>query len=1716
MKLACLSTCFLAFVGIPLPSLLAAPVITEIMAANDATVFDEDGDASDWLEIFNPDATPVNLEGWSLTDNANNPTKWVFPAGVVLQPGAFLRVWASSKDRRDNPEALHTNFSLSADGEYLALFPPGGQPPASEFTPSFPALRDDQSYGVLFETSTLIATEAPAQVQAPAQAETGEAWRLPGFIPDASWQTATTSVGFGMPSPGFYIEERLSSSPITSVSTAQSVIEGTNAIDLLTGLRSTINFVSENGPDYRFSSSLPFLHGGAPENFALRAKTYVTIPSGGQWTFHVNSSDGFALYLGNSLLMSHSGLRAAADSYITRTVPAGTHELTLYYFGNTGMKSLELSAAKGAHNGFSEAFQLIGDTDNGGLATMAPPGTGISTVKTDLSSALLNVSSSAYVRLPFVLEDPALVETLELSVAYNDGFVAYLNGVEIARRNAPDTLNATSAATVARDAAGSLNPEIIPLSGYRAHLVAGENVLAFHALNASASDPSFYLAPELKASRRVPGAFRYFSTATPGRANGAEGSLGQLESPAVSPPRGYYESPINVTLSSEIPGTVIRYTTNGSVPTLTNGETYTGPLQISQTTVIRTAAFRDGYEASPVTTHTYLFLNDIIRQGSNPYGSKPGPEWPNPGTINGQVIQYGMDPSIVNHTNPSIGGEAATLAALRSLPAVCFTIDLPDLFHPTRGIYVNAEEHGRSWERPASIELIPREGDNEPGFQSGCGVRMRGGVSRRDSNPKHGWRVFFRKEYGAGKLRYPIYGDAGTDVFDAFDVQSAQNYSWSRDGSTAYNALREIWSRDAQLAMGHPATRGRFVHLYINGVYWGLHQIQERAIAPFGESYLGGKAEDYDVIKSSGLDGGHTTEATDGYLTTMPDGSEAAWKKMWQASRAAYFINKDRDPNNPNVQKSFTQQEKLAAYYKLQGLQADGRTPSGEPVLLDVDNLIDYIILLFFTRNSDSSISAFYENARPNNFYCLRNRNGVLGFVSIIHDAEHTFDASGAADRWGPWQTDTGNYWNNINYSNPQYIHQDLSASPEYVMRFADRIYRHFFNGGALTTENNLARFDARAAEIEAAVVAESARWGDAQATPARTVANWRTARNATRSAISSRYNAFLNEARSRGFYPTVEPPKLSPRGGQIDSSTTISLSASSPTGVIYYTTDGTDPRPAGGGFVPQILVPEFAEAYYLVPSTSNGGSTLTLADWTTVAAPPNAAAWGYGPMGFGFAPARSAATDFRPFIKTNLQAMLQPANGEANATFYVRMPFHLTEGQLASLNHLRLKLRFDDAVIGYLNGVEVFRKTVGANFVPTWNSASGSSRTDANAVQAEEIIITPPAGLLQPGENMLAFHVMNSTATNSDMLFSPQLEFDSFTASQGKVYAGPFTLPQGAVVKARVLDGTTWSPLEEADFTYGTVPASAANLVVSEFCYAPAPPSTPAEEPYEAADFEFIELLNISPYTVDLAGVTLTEAVDYVFTAGPSSLLPPGGRVVLSAHPTAFVARYGAAAAILVGPYSGKLNNAGETIIILAADQSPIKAFTYGTQAPWPAAAREAGHSLVLRTPQNNPDHTEPQNWRASVAPGGQPGTADDEPEDPTGLTYEAWKNAHGFTDDEADPFQTGLPLFAAYAFGASETWRGADVLPVFSFTEAENGWRPTLTFRRRLETTDVVFHIESSPSLQDGTWTDVTDAFEALPEVLHEDGTATVTFRAQQPLGTGPQFYRIRLSRE
>ena len=372
----------------------------------------------------------------------------------------------------------------------------------------------------------------------------------------------------------------------------------------------------------------------------------------------------------------------------------------------------------------------------------------------------------------------------------------------------------------------------------------------------------------------------------------------------------------------------------------------------------------------------------------------------------------------------------------------------------------------------------------------------------------------------------------------------------------------------------------------------------------------------------------------------------------------------------------------------------------------------------------------------------------------------------------------------------------------------------------------------------------------------------------------------------------------------------------------------------------------------------------------------------------------------------------MQPAGGTANGTVYIRVPFTLSPTQLDAIDNLRLRLRYDDGFIAYLNGTEISRKVVPAALVPSWNSVSGGTHADTAAIVQEAILVPNFGSLLVPGENVLAFHVMNQTATHNDLLLSAQVEYDTFGGAAGSAYAAPITLAAGTTIRTRVLQGTTWSALNEATFFTDTVPASAANLVVSEFSYNPAGPANGGEAPYGSSDFEFIELQNIGAANVDLFNVVLDGAAHLVLAnAIQQKVIPPGGRLVVAANPLAFAQRHGALAPV-VGPYDGSLDNTGETIRLTAADGSVIKEFKYHDTAPWPEAADGEGYSLVLINPNANPDHSKPDHWRSSAGRNGQPGQA-------KATTYAAWKIQEGITSDDADPDGDRLSAFAEYGHG-------------------------------------------------------------------------------------------------
>ncbi len=261
---------------------------------------------------------------------------------------------------------------------------------------------------------------------------------------------------------------------------------------------------------------------------------------------------------------------------------------------------------------------------------------------------------------------------------------------------------------------------------------------------------------------------------------------------------------------------------------------------------------------------------------------------------------------------------------------------------------------------------------------------------------------------------------------------------------------------------------------------------------------------------------------------------------------------------------------------------------------------------------------------------------------------------------------------------------------------------------------------------------------------------------------------------------------------------------------------------------------------------------------------------------------------------------------------------------------------------------------------------------------------------------------------------------------------------PGGAAVGSDSITVTNTGSLE---------PASETNLVVSEIMYHPADP-TAAEINAGFIDsdlFEYLELENSGPVTVDLSGALFTNGIDFDFSTGSISRLAPGGRVLIVRNQAAFESRYGAGLPVAGEFQNGtRLANGGERLRLAGINGISIRDFSYDDNNPWPEDADGNGHSLVLIDPGSNPDHGEAGNWRMSSLPGGNAGESD----------------ANLFTGDPmSDDDGDGLSNFMNHALGGS----GAAFAPVFSF---ENGVI-IFSHTRNLAADDVDFEAEFSTDL-------------------------------------------------
>lgn len=387
-------------------------------------------------------------------------------------------------------------------------------------------------------------------------------------------------------------------------------------------------------------------------------------------------------------------------------------------------------------------------------------------------------------------------------------------------------------------------------------------------------------------------------------------------------PSGFYESGFRLSISTPTIGSAVYYTTNGSTPGPATGLRYQDSIPISATTILRAAAFNRDQSPIASAARTYLFIPSILNQ--------TGAQFP-------QVWGTNAGRPIPAHYRMTAGEDALPgkmAAALAALPSFSIVTDPEHLFSPGNGIYLHPLERGVAWERPVMLEMFDPRGGS--GFQINCGLRIHGGMSRHpEESPKHSFRLSFKRRYGEAKLRFPLFGPGGAQAFDDLVLRAGGNDSWlesNGDRRRRATCLRDEWMRQSMAAMGHPSARGRFVHLFLNGLYWGIYNVCEK---PWESLLSGNRATSvgYDVRK------GNQIEA----------GDAVAWNEMLALANAGLT-----DPNR---------------YLAIQRL-------------LNLAQFADYMILNFYAGNVDWDRSV--------NWVALRPRTPDGQFQFMVWDGEQT------------------------------------------------------------------------------------------------------------------------------------------------------------------------------------------------------------------------------------------------------------------------------------------------------------------------------------------------------------------------------------------------------------------------------------------------------------------------------------------------------------------------------------------------------------------------------------------------------------------------------------------------------------------------------------------------------------------------------------------------------
>jgi hypothetical protein len=1490
------------------------------MAVNDGSLLDEDGEASDWVEIHNPCPFAVDLDGWYLTDDPGDLMKWPFPP-LVLEPGEFLIVFASDKHRNAPGSELHANFRLTSDGELVALVDSAGNL-VHGFLPQFPPQFANISYGLAQGGApvTFVGESAACRVLVPASGALGATWTQAGFG-DGSWTAGTTGVGYDV--DGIYdpliatdIEGAMRNVNASAYIRVPFDVSDPAALDSLTlrmkyddGYIAYLNgqeVARRNAPALPQWSSTATADRGSTQmgtfaesfeggaNYVLTSHGVTNLPptvlTGGPTgrylellrdnTGSLHNTAGFPrAFTGPATsITANFDFRMTPRTGGERADGMGFALLDTVEYGTAGPGPIPASGIwerPQIVDAFAVGFDIYNGTNTENTVSLNWNGTEEAGVLLPTATQSLNngVFNRCHVEIDFEGNDARVTVVITFDVhgtpsapvtVFNNhmirGMTPFESRVAFGGRTGGlftrCDLDNISVEYTGGDSAFQF--EDVDISSHLGALQAGQNVLAIQGLNVAAASPDFLAVPELHAVD--------FAALQLDVTNYFDvptpGGPNQLGFPGVAPEPQYSHAPrartsaFDLTLSVASATAQIRYTFDGTEPTA-QSTLYTAPLPINVTRRLKAKSFESGLLPSRTVELFYVQLHSSIATASSDL------------------------PIVLLDTF----GRGIGQGSLTEVSA----------------IFID-NQAGR-----ASITGVPQ-------FTGPCGLKIRGSSSTGFPKKQYAFETW--DAYGDDK-DFPVLGFPAESDWILFAPYT--------DKALMRDYLAYQWSNE----IGRYAVRTKFCEVYLNTGGGVMSSSHYQGLYIFMEKIKRGE-DRVDIARLLASDNAEP-EITGGYIIKKDrlDPGDSGFGTSRGQTLAWYEPKEDEvSPAQLNWFRSYMNQFETALY------GASFRDPVvGYQAYIDRDSWIDHHIMVEVTKNIDGfRLSTFY----------FKDRGKRLD-MGPVWDYNLTLGNANYLNGW----IATG--WYNPQLGEGDYPYwRRLFQDPDFEQAYADRwgeLRREVF-----TTERLLQTVDDAAAIINESQARNYQRWPvlGTYVWPNWFIATtWQQELNWMKGWLEDRLEWF-----DTNYLPA---PVFSQEGGALPPGG-LGLVIAAQVGTVYYTADGSDPRLPGGAVSPSaIAVGESAQNVLvgagvtpqirvLVPTGDLGtGWTGRLYGDGSWPAYPNALGVGY-----------ENGTGYESFIDVNVGAQMSGIN----QTVYIRVPF--TVADPAEVEFMTLKMRYDDGFVAFINGTQV--ASANAPAALSWNAAAAAQHDDAAAVIFENFAIPDPGSLLVAGTNVLAIQGLNAGLTSSDMLIEPEILASSAADLE------PILVDSPSRIIARANLGAQWSAPTEGVFVDDVqVP-----LRVTEVMYHPlSPPSTTG---LGDNDLEFIEVQNIGFAAVDLLGVKFTEGIEFDFTEGEVRTLEPGEYVVVVENREAFEALYAGVPVVIAGEYRGELENAGEPLMLMDGRGEVILDFAY--EDTWYPDTDGAGFSLhIIDSGMPTASWNDPVNWMPSGVIDGSPG---------------------------------------------------------------------------------------------------------------------------------------------